>query len=261
MATQISFSPYLGWVDLTDPTNIPADARLITASDLLRYENFGKDGAAAINAASSDAATAVTTANQAATDLSAHTGNTTNPHNVTKAQVGLGNVTNTADADKPVSTATQQALDRLAKGCLAENVIATDSPAIGTTKTVVATIASFTFKAGRNYRVVWDANLFPGSADVGATLTIATAATTDAVTATTGLTVLGARNVQARLYGVSVGAFVTGYFKPSADTTVQLKFLANIDGSAAGTSVTVQGSNSPGGTPARYRIYDDGAQF
>lgn len=44
-------------------------------------------------------------------DLTAHTSNTSNPHSVTKAQVGLGNVDNTADTDKPVSTATQTALD------------------------------------------------------------------------------------------------------------------------------------------------------
>jgi len=35
----------------------------------------------------------------------------TNPHSVTKAQVGLGNCDNTSDADKPISTATQTALD------------------------------------------------------------------------------------------------------------------------------------------------------
>ena len=34
-----------------------------------------------------------------------------NPHGVTAAQVGLGNVDNTSDADKPISTATQAALD------------------------------------------------------------------------------------------------------------------------------------------------------
>ena len=38
-----------------------------------------------------------------------------NPHGVTKAQVGLGNVDNTSDADKPVSTAQQAALDALAE--------------------------------------------------------------------------------------------------------------------------------------------------
>ena len=36
---------------------------------------------------------------------------TTNPHNVTKTNVGLGNVDNTSDANKPVSTATQTALN------------------------------------------------------------------------------------------------------------------------------------------------------
>ena len=47
------------------------------------------------------------------TDLSAHIKDYTNPHRVTKDQVGLGNVDNTADIDKPVSTATQKELDKL----------------------------------------------------------------------------------------------------------------------------------------------------
>ena len=47
----------------------------------------------------------------AAADLTAHTGNTSNPHSVTAAQVGLSNVDNTSDASKPVSTAQQTALD------------------------------------------------------------------------------------------------------------------------------------------------------
>jgi hypothetical protein len=57
-----------------------------------------------------------TTARQAgdatnAADLVAHTSNTSNPHATTKAQVGLGNADNTSDADKPISTATQTALN------------------------------------------------------------------------------------------------------------------------------------------------------
>jgi hypothetical protein len=40
-----------------------------------------------------------------------HVDDVSNPHDVTKAQVGLGNVDNTSDANKPVSTATQTALD------------------------------------------------------------------------------------------------------------------------------------------------------
>ena len=41
-----------------------------------------------------------------------HANNKTNPHKVTKAQVGLGNVDDTADAKKPISEAQQAALNR-----------------------------------------------------------------------------------------------------------------------------------------------------
>lgn len=40
-----------------------------------------------------------------------HIANTDNPHNVDKNDVGLGNVDNTSDLDKPLSTAAQTALD------------------------------------------------------------------------------------------------------------------------------------------------------
>ena len=42
--------------------------------------------------------------------VGSHIGNKSNPHGVTKAQVGLGNVNNTSDADKPVSTAQATAI-------------------------------------------------------------------------------------------------------------------------------------------------------
>ncbi len=44
-------------------------------------------------------------------DIDAHTENISNPHQVTKTQVGLGNVNNTSDADKPVSTAQKSYVD------------------------------------------------------------------------------------------------------------------------------------------------------
>lgn len=44
-------------------------------------------------------------------NLVSHVNNTSNPHNVTKAQLNLGNVDNTSDANKPISTATQGALN------------------------------------------------------------------------------------------------------------------------------------------------------
>lgn len=72
----------------------------------------------------SDLAKPISTATQAALDtingnvtavtdsLADHIADESNPHNVTKAQVGLSNVDNTSDAAKPVSTATQTALNK-----------------------------------------------------------------------------------------------------------------------------------------------------
>lgn len=45
--------------------------------------------------------------------LEEHIANTQNPHAVTKSQVGLGNVDNTSDTDKPVSTAQQEAINEV----------------------------------------------------------------------------------------------------------------------------------------------------
>lgn len=54
-------------------------------------------------------------------NLNAHIGNTSNPHKVTKAQVGLGNVQNLAPADMPVSTVQATAIaDAKAAGTKAQ---------------------------------------------------------------------------------------------------------------------------------------------
>ena len=45
-------------------------------------------------------------------DLDSHLLDLSNPHSVTADQVGLGSVDNTSDLNKPISTATQAALDR-----------------------------------------------------------------------------------------------------------------------------------------------------
>ena len=52
-----------------------------------------------------------------------HSLRTDNPHGVTKAQVGLGNVDNTSDMDKPVSTATQAALDGKVEKASTANIV------------------------------------------------------------------------------------------------------------------------------------------
>lgn len=58
------------------------------------------------------------------TKVSNHIANKSNPHTVTKTQVGLGNVNNTSDADKPVSTAQAAAIaDAKAAGTAAQTSI------------------------------------------------------------------------------------------------------------------------------------------
>ena len=80
------------------------------------------------------------------TNLTAHTVNVSNPHSVTKSQVGLGNVDNTSDANKPISTATQTALDAkatLASPALTGNPTAPTQSA-GDSSTKIATTAFVT---------------------------------------------------------------------------------------------------------------------
>lgn len=58
------------------------------------------------------------------TKVNNHIANKSNPHTVTKTQVGLGNVNNTSDADKPVSTAQATAIaDAKAAGITAQTSI------------------------------------------------------------------------------------------------------------------------------------------
>ena len=59
---------------------------------------------------------AITTiaSSQFISDLNAHKNNTSNPHNVTKGDIGLGNVQNTSDAEKVISEPTRVALSEKA---------------------------------------------------------------------------------------------------------------------------------------------------
>ena len=77
-----------------------------------------------INAIESAATTLAGRVTTAEGSLSSHTSATNNPHSVTKAQVGLGNADNTSDANKPVSSATQTALD----GKQIKDVVAATAP-------------------------------------------------------------------------------------------------------------------------------------
>ena len=81
--------------------------------------------------------------------VSAHISDTANPHAVTKAQVGLSNVDNTSDVNKPISTATQTALDgKQAAGSYAAashthtSSQISDSTTVGRTLLTAATVAA-----------------------------------------------------------------------------------------------------------------------
>lgn len=68
-----------------------------------------------IDSASSSSTIYPSSANQmkiARNIIDAHVQDTNNPHSVSALQIGLGNVDNTSDLNKPVSTATQTALDQ-----------------------------------------------------------------------------------------------------------------------------------------------------
>lgn len=65
----------------------------------------------ATNAVVTAADSVLTALGKLQAQITGHKNDTSNPHSVTKAQLELGNVDNTSDASKPVSTATQTALD------------------------------------------------------------------------------------------------------------------------------------------------------
>lgn len=79
------------------PTSRTVNGKALSADVTLTAADVGADAAGA--------------ASGVQTNLTSHINNKSNPHSVTKAQVGLGNVDNTSDANKPISTATQTALN------------------------------------------------------------------------------------------------------------------------------------------------------
>ena len=94
-----------------------------------------------------------------AVNLQAHIDNVSNPHDVTKVQVWLGNADNTSDADKPVSTAAQTALDDKAD-LIAWKVPASQLPSFVDDVEEYANLSSFpvTWETGKIYLAL-DTNL------------------------------------------------------------------------------------------------------
>ena len=93
-----------------DAINSGATADLINSinSKLTQDDIVDETGDSSIKAISQRAATLGI--NTVQSNLNTHILDKNNPHQVTKTQIGLGNVDNTSDLDKPVSTAVQNAL-------------------------------------------------------------------------------------------------------------------------------------------------------
>ena len=113
----------------------------------LGYDNFpagGDEGRVWVGTGTSNIAQAKKSEVTAVdSKVDTHVARVDNPHGVTKAQVGLGNANDTSDADKPISTATQSALDLKAN---ADNAALTGIPTaptatVGTDTTQLATTA------------------------------------------------------------------------------------------------------------------------
>lgn len=124
---------------ITIPAATTTKAGVMTAADKTKLDNTATglaneitDRTNAINSLRTELKTYVDDLiSDTDTDLTAletkvnnHIANKSNPHGVTKSQVGLGNASNTSDADKPVSTAQATAIaDAKAAGTAAQTSI------------------------------------------------------------------------------------------------------------------------------------------
>jgi len=144
--------------------------------------------------------------------------------------------------------------DKMAQGIKLKAEVTTPSGAF--TDVIVNNFGSFTFKAGRKYKLVWDYswNASAGSTYINASIN--TCLTTDAANLLTGLTILNSRTAMVQGAGLTEQANVTAFYEPVADSTVQIKFRGT---RAAGSgNITVVGSSTE---KAIYYIEDMGAQY
>lgn len=82
---------------------------------IARSHPYTLDKTLSVEDAAADSATVGLAIQKTEQTQKEHSENIENPHNVTKSQVGLGNVDNTSDEDKPVSIAQQQEFQRVEK--------------------------------------------------------------------------------------------------------------------------------------------------
>lgn len=110
-----------------------------------------------------------------------------------------------------------------AQGMQARHIFNTTDSGVQINIVVLQSIASFTFRGGRKYRIGFEANYYTDNLGVVVLFRVATCATSDAANSTTGLTVRNQTDAQATRTTTGFPVRVYGYYEPSVDTTLQVK--------------------------------------
>lgn len=235
------------------------------------------------------------------TTVGSHIGDGSNPHDTTKAQVGLGSADNTSDLNKPVSTAAaalfvprwkastayvlnqqivaptnevvsaktahtsaatydatkwNSAYPPEGRGMVEQEVWTNIQGPYSTSITVVGTIASVTFKAGRKYRLEFNFEYAGSTAGNYAAIDINTASTLDAAAAVSNMTKRGGASVRIHDANMGTAQQAVAFLNPTVDATYQLKVTAFV-WSGSGT-VSLQSSAV---NPRTLTVYDEGDQI
>lgn len=147
-------------------------------------------------------------------------------------------------------------IDKRPLGLIYENIAQVSANSL--VNNVVANIPTFTFLAGRRYRLVWDASYLQDATNDLFFWSIGTAVVTDSASVMTNITVLGGRTkgIYASASNIVHTGSITAFFKPTVDTTTQIKFTVQRVTGSGGVAVVSSNAERP-----TYQIYDDGAQI
>lgn len=143
------------------------------------------------------------------------------------------------------------AADKTSAGMKTFTRISAATGAIGGTKQVVFNFPTFSFKAGRVYRIRWNYNYTPSNAGSYGSYEICSSAVSDGAGVTTGLTPLETSTSVGQNGGFGQTGFVEAMYKPGSDVTQQIKFTCQV----------VVGSGTHTLPTALYYIEDLGKQL
>jgi hypothetical protein len=141
------------------------------------------------------------------------------------------------------------------RGILLRKKIITDGIGLSTLS-VVENFATFTFRGGRKYRIVWATGFEISAASNYFNIAIHTASTADAAGAITGLTTIMTRSLTANNAGSGEFFYLEAPYEPAADETKQIKFTV---ARALGAGTFTPKASAP--SPAWFYIEDLGANY